>query len=73
MSTVTWGVVKEGKILPAQPLPEGAAVQITLLDAPLEMPAELQEELDAWSLASAQALDLIEGLAEEGEGADEKR
>lgn len=71
MPTVVWGVVKEGKIVPAVPLPEGAAVQITLPDQPPTVPAELQGELEAWARGSAQALDMVERLAQEG-AEDEK-
>ncbi|HEX5270328.1 MAG TPA: hypothetical protein VFW33_07575 [Gemmataceae bacterium] len=68
MPTIVWGVVKEGKIIPEQPLPEGASVQITLPEEPPAVPADLKAELDAWALGSAQALDLVERLADEGPG-----
>lgn len=53
------------------PLPEGARVAITY---PLEKPeltSELQAELEAWGLASAHSLELVEQLAKEME--DETR
>ena len=63
--TTICGVVKDGLIVPSSPLPEGSAVEIRLCDA-LEVPPELQEELAAWRRASANALDLVERLAQEG-------
>src|SRR5262249_30753142 len=69
MQTVIWGIVKDGKIIPEKPLPEGISVQITL---PPAVPPDLQEELDAWACGSAQALDLVERLAEEGTKHEER-
>jgi hypothetical protein len=71
MATV-WGVVKEGVVVPDSPLPEGTRVEIRLPDPSLEIPPELQAELEGWDRASANALDLVERLAREGE-ADETR
>jgi hypothetical protein len=71
METTVWGVVKGGFIVPSSPLPEGALVEIRLGSAPPEFPAELQEEVLAWQRASANALDLVERLAQEG-GTNEK-
>jgi len=72
MSIVVAGVVSQGVIVPREPLPEGAQVEIHLNDQPLEVPPELQEELSAWQQASANALAMVERLAEEGD-ANEKR
>jgi hypothetical protein len=72
MALTVWGIVKNGIVKPLQPLPEGIAVQITVPDGPMEFTPEEQEEFDAWALASAQALELVERLAEEGP-ADEQR
>lgn len=72
MSTTITGVVTNGVVVPHSPLPEGAHVEIHMSDMPLEIPAELQEELAAWQQGSAEALALVERLAEE-EGPDEKR
>jgi hypothetical protein len=72
MATTVWGIVKEGLVVPQSPLPEGACVQITLPDAPPEVTPEMQAEFDAWAVASAQSLELVERLAQEGEG-DEQR
>ena len=71
MTAVIRGVVKDGVVVPTSPLPEGAAVEIRLIAAPLEVPPELQAELDAWQLAGAESLELVERLAREGE-ANEK-
>jgi hypothetical protein len=59
MSTTVWGVVKNGSIVPSAPLPEGSPVEIRLFDSPAEIPPELQEELEAWRRASANALVLV--------------
>jgi len=56
------GIVKEGCIIPDLPLPEGARVEITLVPTDVQMPRELQDELDGWDRASANALDLVERL-----------
>jgi uncharacterized protein (DUF433 family) len=66
MSLTIWGVVREGKIVPQRPLPDGLQVQITLPEEAV-IPEELQAELDAWSQWNAEALDLIEQLSQ---GAD---
>ncbi len=72
MAATIWGIVKEGKIVPQMPLPEGLQVQITLPEETVLVPAELETELDVWSIASAEALSLVERLAEPGTG-DEDR
>jgi hypothetical protein len=72
MVTMTWGVVKDGVVVPHSPLPEGAWVQIRLEDIPTEVPPELRAELDAWDRVSARALETVERLAQEREG-DEAR
>jgi hypothetical protein len=70
MSMTVWGIVKEGRVVPDSPLPEGARVEIVLPDGPPEIPPELQAEFDTWDRASAEALDLVERLARE-DGADD--
>ena len=70
MPTVVRGVVKAGIIVPDRPLPEGLMVEITFPDAVPEVPPDLQEELDAWALGSAESLALVERLADEGAGDD---
>jgi hypothetical protein len=67
MATTIGGVVKEGRVVPDSPLPEGARVEIVLRDQPPGVPPELQAEFDAWDRASAEALDLVERLAQGGE------
>ena len=72
MSTVIAGIVNNGVIVPREPLPEGVEVEIHLHDLAPKMPLELQEELAAWQRASANALALVEQMAQESQG-DEKR
>ena len=67
MSTTIAGIVANGVVVPSSPLPEGAWVEIHV---PLE--PELQKELAAWQQGSAEALALVEQLAEEGD-TDETR
>jgi hypothetical protein len=64
MATVIWGIVREGKIIPQAPLPEGLQVQITVPEE-LVVPEDLQSELDAWSRGNAEALAKVEQLADE--------
>ena len=66
MATMIRGIVREGKIVPETPLPEGLQVQIALPEELVIVPPELQAELEAWSLGSAEALALVERLAAEG-------
>ena len=71
MAVTVCGTVKDGKVVVDSPLPEGARVAIIFpLDAP-ELTRELQAELEAWGLASAHSLELVEQLAKEME--DETR
>ena len=72
MDSAIRGVVKNGFIVPDSPLPEGAQVEIRLCGAPAEVPPELQEELAAWQQASANALALVERLAQESEANDKR-
>jgi hypothetical protein len=67
MPDIVAGFVKNGVVVPNAPLPEGAFVEVHVIGGPIEIPPELQEEFDAWDRASAQALDLVERLAREGE------
>jgi hypothetical protein len=71
MSLTVAGFVKNGVVVPNAPLPEGAFVEVHVIHGPIEVPPELQAEFDAWNRASAEALELVERLAQEGE-ADEK-
>jgi hypothetical protein len=67
MATTVWGVVKDGRVVPSSPLPEGARVEIRVCETLPDVPAELQAEFDAWQRASADALELVERLAQESE------
>jgi hypothetical protein len=71
MSLIVAGFVKNGVVVPNAPLPEGAFVEVTVIHGPIDVPPELQAELDAWQRAGADALELVERLAREG-GTDEK-
>jgi hypothetical protein len=57
--------VKNGLVVPNYPLPEGARVRIEVYGSPLDVPPELQEELEMWQAASARAMEVIERLEEE--------
>lgn len=72
MSMIVAGFVKNGVVVPNMPLPEGSFVEVHVIHGPIDVPPELQEELKAWQLAGAQALELVERLAQEGE-VDEKK
>ena len=72
MSTIVSGVVKDGLIVPSTPLPEGARVEILVAENQTEIPETLQAEFEAWDRSSADALALVERLANEGES-DEAR
>jgi hypothetical protein len=71
MPTPIRGAVREGKIIPQTPLPDGLQVQITLPDD-VVMPDELQAELEAWAVGSAEALAEVERLASESSGDDQE-
>jgi hypothetical protein len=72
MSVTVAGFVKNGVVVPNAPLPEGAFVEVHVISGAIEVPPELEEEFDGWNRASAEALELVERLAREGED-DEKR
>jgi len=72
MSLTVAGLVKNGVVVPNAPLPEGAFVEVHVINAPTEVPPELQAEFEAWRLAGANALELVERLAQEME-TNEKR
>jgi hypothetical protein len=61
------GFVKNGVVVPNTPLPEGAFVEVHVIHGPIEVPPELQAELEAWQRASAESLELVERLAREGD------
>ena len=66
MSMIVAGFVRNGVVVPNMPLPEGAFVEVHVIHGPIEVPPELQTELDAWHLAGAKSLELVERLALEG-------
>jgi hypothetical protein len=72
MATFVWGVVKDGRVVPSSPLPEGAQVEIRLSDPSWDVPEDLRAEFEAWDRASAGSLELVERPAQEG-GTDEAR
>jgi hypothetical protein len=65
MPIIVAGFVKNGVVVPNAPLPEGAFVEVHVVHGPIEVPPELQEEFDAWDRAGANALALVERLAED--------
>ena len=67
MSIIVAGFVKKGVVVPTTPLPEGAFVEVRVIHGPLDVPPELQTELDGWQIASAETLEQVERLAAEGE------
>jgi hypothetical protein len=71
MSVVVRGFVKNGVIVPNAPLPEGAFVEVHVISGPIDIPPELQAELEAWQRAGAESLELVERLAREGGAGDE--
>jgi hypothetical protein len=72
MEAAICGVVKGGVIVPDSPLPDGTRVEILIRDSMSDVPPDLQAEFDAWDRASANALELVERLAQE-KTEDEKR
>ena len=71
MPDIVAGFVKNGVVVPNAPLPEGVFVEVHIVHGPIDVPPELQAELDAWQRAGAEALELVERLARKSE-ADEK-
>jgi hypothetical protein len=67
MSAIFAGLVKNGVVVPNAPLPEGALVEVRVVREPADIPPELQAELEAWQRAGANALELVERLAQEME------
>ena len=68
MSLTVAGFVTNGMVVPKAPLPEGAFVEIRVINTRIEVPPELQEEFEAWDRASGKALELSERLAQQEEG-----
>jgi uncharacterized protein YdeI (YjbR/CyaY-like superfamily) len=63
MANSILGVVREGKIVPEATLPEGLHVHISVPEE-VVIPEELQSELDACPQGNADALAMVEELAE---------
>src|SRR5438552_17308731 len=59
MAVTVGGFVRNGMVVPNAPLPEGAFVEVRVINGPIEVPPELQAELDAWQLTSAEALESV--------------
>ena len=68
MPQVIGGIVKNGVIVPHVALPEGAWVEIHVPD-PVEVPPELQEELEQWQRAGAESLEMVERMLSESDEA----
>lgn len=67
MPDIIGGYVKNGVVVPNAPLPEGAFVEVHIINGPVEVPPDVQDELRAWQLAGAKSLEMVERLAREGE------
>jgi hypothetical protein len=64
--TTIQGVVKDGRVEPDRPLPEGARVEMRLVPVTMDdLPDDLREEMEAWQLAGAQSLEAFERMLEE--------
>lgn len=72
MAATVGGTVKDGLVVPDTPLPEGARVEIVMTGPATDIPPELRAEFEAWDRASAEALDLVERLAQ-GDEKDDPR
>jgi hypothetical protein len=72
VNVIVQGVVRDGRVIPDTPLPEGARVEVRLVGPPPEVSPELQAEFEAWGRASDRALRLVDGVEPEG-GADAAR
>ena len=70
MDVIVRGIVREGRVVPDVPLPEGARAEVRVIGPPPELPPELRAEFEAWGRASDRALELAD--APEG-GADAAR
>ena len=61
------GVVKNGKVELESPLPEGTQIECQTVDPVYGMPLEFWDDLRGWQIASANALEMVEQLAQEME------
>ena len=71
MATATWGVVRNGVVVPHGSLPEGAWVQLTIPTGPIEFTPEEREEFEMWQRASDKAFEHILRLERESEAHEE--
>jgi len=62
MVAVMRGIVRDGKIIPDHPLPEGEMVEISLLTGSAATAKEMQQEFDSWAQGSNDALAAVETL-----------
>ncbi len=72
MDVIIRGVVREGRVVPDVPLPEGARVEVRLVGTHPEVPPDLRAEWEAWGRASDRALERVDPTATE-EGSDAPR
>jgi hypothetical protein len=73
MSIVVAGFVKNDVVVPNAPLPEGAFVEVHVIRGLIEVPPELQVESDAWQLAGAGTLEMVERLVQDGDAPDNEK
>lgn len=67
MVAIMRGVVKDGKIIPDRPLPEGETVAIGMLPiGSTVISDELEAELNAWCRSSGDALAAFEASLDDG-------
>jgi hypothetical protein len=71
MPDIVGGYVKNGVVVPNAPLPGGAFVEAHVVNGPVEVRPEVQDQLRAWQLAGARSLETVGRRAREGE-ANEK-
>ena len=66
--TTIQGTVKDGRIDPDTPLPEGARVEIRVVQVTMDdLDPELREELLGWQILGAQAWELVDRMVDEDE------
>jgi hypothetical protein len=71
--TANYGIVKDGRIEPDEPLPDGAVVEIRVVAGPGEFTPDEREEFEAWQQLSARAWENLERTMEEEEKTDAPR
>jgi hypothetical protein len=58
MSLTVAGFVKNGVVVPKEPLPDGAFVEIRVVSQSIEVSPELRAEFNSWDLSCTDALKL---------------